>query len=69
MEFSREFASLFYFVSLFTCFDHFIGVFDYSVGRCCFDVIMDSDEELFLTQNCFEQEVLEPNFIMGLYYR
>ena len=26
---------------------------------------MDSDEELFLTQNCFSQEVLEPNFSMG----
>ena len=25
---------------------------------------MDSDEELFLTQNCFSQEVLEPNFSM-----
>ena len=28
----------------------------------CFHVTMDSDEELFLTQNCFSQEVLEPNF-------
>ena len=26
---------------------------------------MDSDEELFLTQSCFSQEVLEPNFNMG----
>ena len=26
---------------------------------------MDSDEELFLTQNCFSQEVLEPNLSMG----
>ena len=25
---------------------------------------MDSDEELFLTQNCFSQEVLEPDFSM-----
>ena len=25
---------------------------------------MDSVEELFLTQNCFSQEVLEPNFSM-----
>ena len=25
---------------------------------------MDSDEELFLTQNYFSQEVLEPNFSM-----
>ena len=31
----------------------------------CFDVIMDSDEELFLTQNCFEQEVLEPILSWG----
>ena len=29
---SREFA-LYFLVSLFGCFDHFIGVFDYSVGR------------------------------------
>ena len=29
---SREFA-LYFLVSLFSCFDHFIGVFDYSVGR------------------------------------
>ena len=27
------FALYFLAVSLFTCFDHFIGVFDYSVGR------------------------------------
>ena len=26
---------------------------------------MDSDEELFLIQICFSQEVLEPNFTMG----
>ena len=26
---------------------------------------MDSDEELSLTQNCFSQEVLEPDFSMG----
>ena len=26
---------------------------------------MDSDEELFLTRNCFSQEVSEPNFSMG----
>ena len=25
---------------------------------------MNSEEELFLTQNCFSQEVLEPNFSM-----
>ena len=29
---SREFA-LYFLVSLFSCFDHLIGVFDYSVGR------------------------------------
>ena len=28
----REFA-LYFLVSLFSCFDHFIGVFDYSLGR------------------------------------
>ena len=33
---SREFASPFYFVSLFTCFDHFIDVFDCSAGRSMF---------------------------------
>ena len=32
MASSREFA-LYFLVSLFSCFDHFIGVFDYSVGR------------------------------------
>ena len=26
---------------------------------------MDSDEELFLTQHCLSQEILEPNFSMG----
>ena len=26
---------------------------------------MDSDKKLFLTQNCFSQEVVEPNFSMG----
>ena len=26
---------------------------------------MNSNKELFLTQNCFLQEVLEPNFSMG----
>ena len=26
---------------------------------------MDSDKELFLTQNCFSQEVVESNFSMG----
>ena len=26
---------------------------------------MDSDKELFLIQNCFSQEVVEPNFSMG----
>ena len=35
MAFSREFALLFVFF-LFRCFDHFIGVFDYSVGRFMF---------------------------------
>ena len=32
MASSREFA-LYFLVSLFSCFDHFIGVFDYSVGQ------------------------------------
>ena len=55
---SREFA-LYFLVSLFSCFDHFMGVFDYSVGRSmlsCFHVIMefmDSDEELFLAEKLF----------------
>jgi len=31
----------------------------------CFHVIMDSDKELFLIQNCFSQEVEESNFSMG----
>lgn len=38
---------------------------DYSVGRSTFYVIMefmDSEEELFPTQNCFLQEVLKRNF-------
>ena len=26
---------------------------------------MDSDKELFLIQNCFSQEVVEPDFSMG----
>ena len=64
MVFSSEFALFFLFfvlVSLFTCLDHFIGVFDYSVGPC-FHLIMDNHEELFWTQNYFSREVLEPNF-------
>ena len=37
MASSREFALFFFFlVSLFTCFKHFIGVFDYSVDRSMF---------------------------------
>ena len=32
MASSREFA-LYFLVSLLSCFDHFIGLFDYSVGR------------------------------------
>ena len=57
-------------VSLFNCFNHFIAVFDYSVGRSmlsCYHGVhfMDSDEELLLAQNCFSQEVLEPWFRMG----
>ena len=64
MTSSREF-SFFFLVSLFTCFDHFIPVFYYSVGRS-----MDSNKELFFTQNYFSQEVLEPNFSQyGLYCR
>ena len=51
MASSREFSS-FFFVSLFTCFDHFIRVLHYLVGRS-----IDCNEELFLTQNYFSQEV------------
>ena len=29
-----------------------------------FHVIVDSDKELFLTQSCFSQQVVEPNFSM-----
>ena len=56
---SREFPCFFFgfFVHL---FDHFIGVFHYSVSQS-----KDSNEELFLTQNYLSQEVLEPNFSMG----
>ena len=63
---SSEFPLLLFFflVSLFTCFGHFIGVFHYSIGQS-----MDSNEELFLTQNYLSQEVLEPNFSMGCMYR
>ena len=31
--------------------------------------LIDSEEELFLTENCFSQEVLEPNFSMGRTHR
>ena len=67
----REFA-LYFLVSLFSCFDHFIGVFDYSLGRSMlsrYQELIDSEEELFLTENCFSQEVLEPNFSMGRTHR
>ena len=46
MTSSREFS--FSFVSLFTCFDHFIPVFYYSVGRS-----MDSNKELFFDTKLF----------------
>ena len=36
MASSREFPFFFFSVSFFSCFDHFIGVFDYSVGRSMF---------------------------------
>ena len=52
MASSRAFASFFLLVSLFTCFDHFIGVFDYSVGPC-FLVIKDGDDELFSNTKLF----------------
>lgn len=48
---SREFA-LYFLVYLFSCFDHFIGVFDYSVGRFIYYGVHGQREELFLTQNC-----------------
>ena len=53
MAFSREFA-LCFLVSLFAYFDHFIVVFDYSVGRSllsCNHGFMDSNEELFFFKN------------------
>ena len=40
-------------------------MFEYSVDRFKFHVIVDSDKELFLTQSCFSQQVVEPNFSMG----
>ena len=61
---SREFPLLFFWVSLFTCFGHFIGGFHYSIGRSMID-----SNELFLTQNYLSQKVLEPNFSMGCMYR
>ena len=39
-------------------------MFEYSVDRFMFHVIVDSDKELFLTQSCFSQQVVEPNFSM-----
>ena len=67
MASSREFSLFFFFLFLCSlvltilsrCFQY------YSVGRS-----MDSNKELFLTQNYFSQEVLEPNFSQyGLYCR
>ena len=68
--------SFFFPASLFSCVDYFIGVFDYSVGRSMFSCNhrvpgQPRDKQLFFlrTQNCFSQEVLEPYFSMGRYYR
>ena len=45
---------------LFSCFDHFVDVFDYSVGRsmlsCYHGVHRERRRVFFLTQNCFSQK-------------
>ena len=62
---SRELPLLFFFWFLCSLVLAILSfhLFHYLIGRS-----MDSNEELFLTQNCLSQEVLEPNFSMGCMY-
>ena len=64
---SREFA-LYFLVSLFSCFDHFMGVFDYSVGRSmlsCYHGVHGLRRGAFSGTKLFFARSIIPNFSMG----
>ena len=64
---SREFA-LYFLVSLFSCFDHFMGVFDYSVGRSmlsCYHGVHGLRRRAFSGTKSFFARSIIPNFSMG----
>ena len=64
---SREFA-LHFLVSLFSCFDHFIDVFDYSVGRSmlsCYHGVHGQRGRAFSGTKLFFARSIIPNFSMG----
>ena len=64
---SREFA-LYFLVSLFSCFDHFFGVFDYSVGRSmlsCYHGVHGLRRRAFSGTKWFFARSIIPNFSMG----
>ena len=62
-----EFAS-FFLVSLFSCFDRFIGVFDYWVGRSmlsCNHGVHGQRRRAFSDSKLFFARSIQPNFSMG----
>ena len=64
---SREFA-LYFLVSLFSRFDHFMGVFDYSVGRSmlsCYHGVHGLRRRAFSGTKLFFARSIIPNFSMG----
>ena len=64
---SKEFA-LFFLVSLFSCFDHFMGAFDYSVGRSmlsCYHGVHGLRRRAFSGTKLFFARSIIPNFSMG----
>ena len=52
----------------FSCFDHFVDVFDYSAGRSmlsCYHGVHRGRKSFFSDTKLFFAKVLEPNFSMG----
>ena len=53
-------VALYFSVSLFSCFDHFIGVFDYSVGRSmlsCYHGVQGKDGFYLTPRRRFNQSI------------
>ena len=66
--FWRPQGSLYFSVSLFSCFDHFMGVFDYSVGRSmlsCYHGVHGLRRGAFSGTKLFFARSIIPNFSMG----